>query len=92
MSRRKNNGKPPMRRCIGCMESKPKQEMIRIAWFQEKLSVDRTGKANGRGVYLCDDRACIEQARRKKALSRSFRTNFSAEETDPIFEELLHDK
>ena len=92
MSRRKNNGKPPMRRCIGCMESQPKQEMIRIAWFQEKLSVDRTGKANGRGVYLCDDRACIEQARRKKALSRSFRTNFSAEETDPIFEELLHDK
>lgn len=92
MSRRKNNGKPPMRRCIGCMESKPKQEMIRIAWFQEKLSIDRTGKANGRGVYLCDDRACIEQARRKKALSRSFRTNFSAEETDPIFEELLHDK
>lgn len=92
MSRRKNNGKPPMRRCIGCMESKPKQEMIRIAWFQEKLSVDRTGKANGRGVYLCDDRACIEQARRKKALFRSFRTNFSAEETDPIFEELLHDK
>ncbi|MBQ1471548.1 MAG: YlxR family protein [Eubacterium sp.] len=81
-----------MRRCIGCMESKPKQEMIRIAWFQEKLSVDRTGKANGRGVYLCDDRACIEQARRKKALSRSFRTNFSAEETNPIFEELLHDK
>jgi predicted RNA-binding protein YlxR (DUF448 family) len=92
LSRRKNNGKPPMRRCIGCMESKPKQEMIRIAWFQEHLSVDRTGKANGRGVYLCDNSACVEQARRRKALSRSFRTKFDTTETDPIFEELLHDK
>jgi predicted RNA-binding protein YlxR (DUF448 family) len=74
------------------MESKPKQEMTRIAWFREQLSVDPTGKANGRGVYLCNDPACIALAKRKKALARAFRTKFDAEQTDPIFEELLHDK
>jgi predicted RNA-binding protein YlxR (DUF448 family) len=74
------------------MESKAKQDMIRIAWFQEQLTVDHTGKANGRGVYLCKDPSCIEVARRKKALSRAFKTRFTEDVTGPVFEELLHDQ
>jgi predicted RNA-binding protein YlxR (DUF448 family) len=52
------------------MESKPKRELIRIADFDGEVRQDKTGKANGRGVYLCRDMACFDKARKKKAISR----------------------
>ncbi|MBQ1490044.1 MAG: YlxR family protein [Eubacterium sp.] len=81
-----------MRRCIGCMESKPKGELQRIAFYEGQLSVDPTGKAKGRGVYLCRKQECIELAKKKHALQRNFKQNFASEITDPLFEELLHDQ
>ena len=61
--------KIPMRTCIGCGAVKPKKELIRIVLTQEgELLADRTGRANGRGAYLCDDSACLEKAIRKKVL------------------------
>ena len=39
-----------------------------------ELLVDKTGRANGRGAYLCDDPACLQRAIKRKALSRAFRT------------------
>ena len=65
------NKKQPMRRCIGCMQSKPKEQLIRIAWFEGKLSLDPTGKAKGRGVYICRDQACLEKATKRGAFARS---------------------
>ncbi len=94
MSRKKAAGsaRVPMRRCIGCMESKPKGELQRIAFYEGQLSVDPTGKAKGRGVYLCRKQECIELAKKKHALQRNFKQNFASEITDPLFEELLHDQ
>ena len=40
----------PMRRCVGCMESKPKNELIRIAGYENEVTLDLTGRAKGRGV------------------------------------------
>lgn len=81
--------KIPMRRCIGCMESKPKKELIRIVCDKEKhLFVDKTGKAPGRGAYLCPNPACFEKARKKKAIARSLEENPSEEALDAVFEEL----
>lgn len=62
-----------MRKCVGCNTSKPKQELIRIAFYNGELSIDETGRANGRGVYLCKDNAsCIDNAVKRRALQRSF--------------------
>ena len=80
--------KTPMRRCIGCMESKPKNTLIRIACHDGKLTVDPTGKAPGRGVYLCRDSKCMAMAKKKKAIQRSLQADVSGEEMDRIFEEL----
>jgi len=80
--------KTPMRRCIGCMESKPKSMLIRVACHDGALTVDPTRKAAGRGVYLCRNASCMAMARKKKALQRSLRAEFDSEETDRIFEEL----
>jgi predicted RNA-binding protein YlxR (DUF448 family) len=62
--------KIPMRRCVGCRESKPKKDLLRIVASDDGVSVDLTGKANGRGVYLCRNEACFDMARKKKAASR----------------------
>ena len=80
--------KTPMRRCVGCMESKPKSSMIRIACYEGKISVDPAGKAKGRGVYICPDAGCMEKARKKRALQRNFEMNIPEEELDVIFEEI----
>ena len=93
MSRRKSEQpRVPMRRCIGCMESKPKGELLRIAFYEGRLSADPGGKAKGRGVYLCPNGDCIALARKKHALQRNFKQNFSEEETERVFEEIMHDQ
>jgi predicted RNA-binding protein YlxR (DUF448 family) len=83
--------KIPMRRCAGCMQSKPKKELIRIVGDKEgRISLDLTGKAQGRGVYLCPDAECLKIARKKQAVSRSLGINIPSEILDTIFEELKH--
>ena len=78
----------PMRTCIGCRESKPKKDMIRIACYEGEISVDVTGRAKGRGVYVCLDEACIAKAYKTKALMRSLGMQIEKETLDRIFEEL----
>ena len=81
--------KIPMRRCAGCMESKPKKELIRIVADEEgNLHPDLTGKANGRGVYLCPSAACLALAKKKRAISRSLDLNVTEEQMAALFEEL----
>ena len=78
----------PMRRCVGCMESKPKNELIRIAGYENEVTVDLTGRAKGRGVYLCPDTKCLEKAKKKRALGRGLKMEVTQEQMDRIFEEL----
>ena len=78
----------PMRRCVGCMESKPKKELIRIAGYEGELTLDLTGRAKGRGVYLCPDTKCLEKAKKKRALGRGLKMEVTQEQIDRIFEEL----
>ncbi len=81
--------KIPMRRCVGCMESKPKKELVRIVSTGEgRLVLDLSGKANGRGVYLCPDNECIAKAKKKKAIGRGLEQDVDPLELDRIFEEL----
>ena len=55
--------KIPMRMCNGCMEMKPKKELIRIVKNAEgEVSVDLTGKKSGRGAYICKSVECLEKA------------------------------
>lgn len=81
--------KIPMRRCVGCMESRPKKELIRIVSDKEgNLNLDATGKAQGRGVYLCSRTDCFNTARKRNAISRSLGITVPPEKLDAIFEEL----
>ena len=64
--------KIPMRMCVGCREMKPKQQLLRVVKPQEgEAHIDRTGKAPGRGAYICDVPECFKKARKSKALERA---------------------
>ena len=64
--------KIPLRMCTGCMEMKPKKELIRIVKSPEgEVSVDLTGKKSGRGAYICKNIECLEKAFKAKRLSRN---------------------
>ena len=55
--------KEPLRKCVVCGERKPKQELLRVVRTPEgTLTMDDTGKMNGRGAYLCRSLECIENA------------------------------
>ncbi len=64
--------KIPQRQCMGCRERKPKRELIRVVRTPEgNVSLDFSGKMNGRGAYLCPNPECLKKAMRAKALDRS---------------------
>lgn len=75
----------PQRTCMGCNSKKDKKELIRIVKNKEgKISIDRTGKQEGRGAYLCDDRQCLEKVIKSKRLEKVLDTKISEE----IYEDL----
>lgn len=72
--------KIPQRTCLGCNEAKPKNELIRIVKQSDgKIFVDKTGKAEGRGAYICNNGECLEKTIKSKRLSRSFETEINNE-------------
>ena len=80
--------KIPMRQCIGCGEMKGKKEMMRVIKTAEgDISLDITGKKNGRGAYLCVSKECLQKARKNKGLERSFKMSIPAEIYDTLDKE-----
>ncbi len=51
----------PQRTCVACRQVLPKRTLIRVVRAAEGVSVDLTGKANGRGAYLHNLRSCWEK-------------------------------
>ena len=65
--------KIPTRRCVGCGEHFPKGELIRVVRSPEGLfSLDVTGRAQGRGAYLCKNTACLQKAKKTRRLEAAF--------------------
>ncbi len=65
--------KVPMRTCIACKAVRPKNELIRIVDGENGISLDKTGKADGRGAYICNDTGCIKKLIKLKSLNRTFK-------------------
>lgn len=62
------------RRCVGCGRELSKKGLLRVVRSPEGVvSVDPTGKAPGRGAYLCRDAECVKLAKKRKALSRALK-------------------
>lgn len=77
------------RMCIGCGQMKEKAELIRIVKDQEgSILIDASGRLNGRGAYICRSSECMDTARKRKALERSFKCKISDETYDMLDEEI----
>ncbi len=80
----------PQRRCIGCRESFSKKELVRIVKSPEgTISLDLTGKKNGRGAYICKKEECLEAAFKKKQLDYAFKEKVEASCYEKIREEFI---
>ncbi len=82
-----------LRRCNGCMEMKPKKELVRIVKNKEgEISLDLTGKKSGRGAYICKDLECLKKARKARRIEKEFASKIPDEVFDMIEEELAQDE
>ena len=61
--------KVPVRMCAGCGGRFDKRDLVRVVRTpQGDVQLDLTGKMAGRGAYVCHDPACLQKARKKRAL------------------------
>ena len=70
----------PMRTCVACRTERQKREFVRVVRTPAgELIIDETGRANGRGAYLCADGTCWSTALKKKSIERALGVPLSAE-------------
>ena len=80
--------KVPERRCIGCMQSRPKKDLIRIVASDEGLQIDPKGKLPGRGAYLCPNIECGKLALKKNAFGRNLKKEVSRQEAEELIQQI----
>ena len=61
--------KIPQRMCVICRERKNKSDLIRIVRNnQNEVKIDKNGKEQGRGAYICKDKSCLEKLKKSNIL------------------------
>lgn len=81
--------KIPLRKCNGCGEQKEKRELVRIVKNSNgEISLDLTGKAAGRGAYICPNADCLAKARKSKRIDKVFECAVPGEVYDKLEEQL----
>ncbi|MBD5096244.1 MAG: YlxR family protein [Lachnospiraceae bacterium] len=82
--------KIPQRQCLGCRQMKPKNELVRIIRTPlDEIRLDVTGKMNGRGAYICREKACFDKAVKSKAVDRALKMDVPEEIYLSIGRELI---
>ena len=85
--------KPPLRMCLACKEMKDKRALIRIVKSPEgTISLDFTGKKNGRGAYICNSEMCIKKCCKARLIHKAFQLDAGNEVYERILEEFAGDK
>lgn len=81
--------KIPLRQCIGCGEMKSKKEMIRVLkTTEDEITIDATGRRNGRGAYICPSMECFKKAVKSKGLERSLKMAIPKEVYEALEKEM----
>lgn len=77
--------KIPQRKCVGCAEKRDKGDLWRVVKTPDgSVILDKTGKAAGRGAYICKDLKCLQCARKAHRLE----TNLDAAIPDEVYDAL----
>jgi len=76
-----------MRTCIGCRVLKPKHELLRIVRKKNcTIELDLTGKAPGRGAYICMNIDCAKLALKRRGVDRTFKLDVPDNFYDTLLE------
>lgn len=57
---------------MACRQRKNKKEMLRIVKNGSGVHLDFSGKAEGRGAYLCNSEECLKKLLRYKLVNKTF--------------------
>ena len=81
--------KIPLRKCVGCIEMKPKTDLIRVVKNKDgEINIDLTGKMHGRGAYICKNPECLKIAQKKRQLERAFQMSIEPHIYQKLFEQM----
>ena len=81
--------KIPQRQCMGCRERMDKRALIRVVRGTDgSVSLDFSGKAAGRGAYICPKTECLKKAQKAKSLDRSLEVEIPQEVYDRLSREI----
>jgi predicted RNA-binding protein YlxR (DUF448 family) len=69
---------------MGCNAKKTKNDLIRIVNTGANVIIDKTGKLNGRGAYICKSTVCLEKIIKNRRLERALKIKIE----DETYEEL----
>ena len=74
--------KIPQRKCIGCAERRDKGDLMRTVRTPDgEIRFDTTGRAAGRGAYICKSKKCLARARKTHRLEQ----NLGVEIPDAVY-------
>lgn len=79
------------RTCISCRNTGDKRKLFRIVRTADGAEYDPTGRANGRGAYVCGNKDCVGKMVKSRQLNRSFKCEISADCYERIREGITAD-
>lgn len=81
------------RMCFICRQTFDKNKLLRLVKTSSgEILIDKTGKMNGRGSYICYSENCINLVKKQKILSKAFKCEFPPAEYIKLCEELIGKK
>lgn len=81
--------KTPVRTCIVCRQTDDKRQLIRIVRGDTSVQIDPTGKQNGRGAYVCQNRSGCNGKLTPETVNRALRTTISQEDWEALQRQLM---
>lgn len=81
--------KIPTRKCVGCGEMRDKKDLIRVIKAPDgEIRLDTTGRANGRGAYICNSAECLKKAVKNRGLEKSLKAQIPEDILEQMNKEL----
>lgn len=86
----------PTRMCAGCCQMKEKRDLLRIVKSLDKnkkiISLDLSGKAQGRGIYVCKNLECLKKIKKNKRIERTFKVPYDEKLYEKLEKEILNNE
>ncbi len=79
-------GEKGERMCVVCRTHATPDNLIRLVRIDGAVMIDPTGKANGRGAYICKSQNCAELCKKRNSLNRAFKMTVDSNVYDQLLE------